>query len=404
MKANDQGFSWGYGDKEVFSYSLQHIAEKNLAPRLDIYMTLTTHEPFNVPEPQYRQRFEQKMNTMPAGKKEELMKYRGVFECLLYTDDAIRNFIEAYKNRPDYRHTIFIITGDHRMIPVPHKNSIDRFHVPFLIWSPMLKQPATFRGISSHHSVAPSVMAFLKKNYGLDFPAVMPFIGDKLDMSTTFRGVIEQPIMQNKGDLGQYVMNDYFYNDGALFRIKPHMELDRVTDAELLQQVERKLENFKAINTYVCRNNKLYYGPKTEGTGLIAYELTPEEKDYLYTTGFDTLGTDDKYFMARERSFSGKYREAIIILKETLNGSPNYGDVRILLGRTYFWSGDTANARKEMREAIRRSPDYYDAYVALADLETREGNRKEALKVTEQGLSVLKDNEELLERRKKLQP
>ena len=84
---------------------------------------------------------------------------------LLYTDNSIQSFMQAYSKRPDYANTIFIITGDHRLIPVPQKDNLSRFHVPLYIYSPMLKKTAKFKSISSHTDVAPSLVSFLTNNY-----------------------------------------------------------------------------------------------------------------------------------------------------------------------------------------------------------------------------------------------
>ncbi|HKK44196.1 MAG TPA: sulfatase-like hydrolase/transferase, partial [Balneolaceae bacterium] len=137
------GFTWGYGDKALFEESLKKLDQRgNRQPRVDMYFTLNTHEPFIIPnEKEYLQRVDHRLAHMKVDdqKKEIFTNYKKIFASLLYSDDAIRKFIQNYKKRPEYDHTIFIITGDHRMGPIPHASKIDRFRVFFTIYSPMLK-------------------------------------------------------------------------------------------------------------------------------------------------------------------------------------------------------------------------------------------------------------------------
>lgn len=367
MAPNDQGFTWGYGDKEVFQHSLEIINKLGGGPRLDIYMTLTTHEPFTVPEEKYKTQF----NVLAANSsidKEILNENRGVFECLLYTDDAIRELIAQYKSRPEFSNTIFIITGDHRMIPVPHESAIDRFHVPMIIWSPMLKGPQQFKGVGSHHNMAATLMGFLRKNYGLDFPASLPFIGGVIDDSKSFSSQVNQPIMRNKNDLNCYVMGEYYLTDGAVFKLSDGMELSQSVEPPKANLIKQRLAEFQQINKQVCEKNKLFNG-NASSSRIASFNLSDEEQRYIDSTGISKLGTDDAFTKARELAFNKKYTQAQIVLRYILNDSPNYSDVRNLLARTYMWTDKYELARKQLKESIRRSPEYYDGYMAMIDCE-----------------------------------
>ena len=74
---------------------------------------------------------------------------------------------------PEYRNTIFILTGDHRLPEIPMSTRIDRYHVPLLIVSPLLKQPRMITAVSSHFDVAPSLLALLAHNAGIKTPNIL---------------------------------------------------------------------------------------------------------------------------------------------------------------------------------------------------------------------------------------
>ncbi len=138
LPATQQGrFSWGYGDRELFRKSLT-LMSSTTKPRLDIYLTIATHDPFLIPDQKtYIQRAEQRfiILKLTETQKQEHRKYMKQYSALIYTDDAIRYFIREYSRRPDFKNTIFVFTGDHRMPEIPVASKIDRFHVPLLIYS-----------------------------------------------------------------------------------------------------------------------------------------------------------------------------------------------------------------------------------------------------------------------------
>ena len=49
------------------------------------------------------------------------------------------------------------------MPEIPMKTKIDRYHVPLIIYSPLLKQPAQFESISTHFDITPSVIVDAKE-------------------------------------------------------------------------------------------------------------------------------------------------------------------------------------------------------------------------------------------------
>ncbi|HEX4887840.1 MAG TPA: sulfatase-like hydrolase/transferase [Luteibaculaceae bacterium] len=389
MKPNSGGFSWGYPDKEVFRRALELKVKSKATQHLDIFMTLTTHEPFVVPEDKYKAEFLKYESKSPAPtpiKKE----FRNIFECLLYTDDAIRSLIAGYKKLPGFERTIFVITGDHRMIPVPHSSSIDRYHVPFIIWSPLIKKPMRFKGVASHHQVMMTFMTHLNKQYEVPLPEKLPMLGGVMSTSTSFESSLNQGIMRNKGDLSNYVSNTYFLSDGAVFEMEDGLSLSKMNNGELETAMAKKLDDFRSANERVCKDNAWMSAAKTwvyKG----AYQLDSNETSLMVKFGIEKLSVDDQFFKARDLAFAGKYKESRAILKHILNGSPNYSDVRILLGRTYSWEGKYAQARQELKEAIKRSPNYYDGYLALIDCELYNNQLDSAKYWLQRGLELADD-------------
>lgn len=110
--------SWGYHDEIVFNAMLHTLSEVK-QPFLSAIFTLSSHEPFDIPQKQYV-----KYKNLSA----EQASYR-------YTDDCLKAFFQHAKKQAWYPHTIFIITGDHTPVHLDQKCSKieDYYQVPIAL-------------------------------------------------------------------------------------------------------------------------------------------------------------------------------------------------------------------------------------------------------------------------------
>ncbi|MEO5649122.1 MAG: LTA synthase family protein [Ginsengibacter sp.] len=165
---SQNGFSWGYDDDNLFKRYLELTPAQDNQPQLNVLFTIAMHNPFLLNNPEkYERLFEERMNQLKfsAETKASYRQYKRQYSTILFFDEALRTFINSYKQRSDFNNTIFVITGDHRMPEIPMISKMDSYHVPLLIFSPLLKRKATFSSVSSHFDIAPSLMAYLKNSY-----------------------------------------------------------------------------------------------------------------------------------------------------------------------------------------------------------------------------------------------
>ncbi|MET0463918.1 MAG: LTA synthase family protein [Chitinophagaceae bacterium] len=258
MPANN-GFSWGYGDKELYRYFLeQNVA--TVRPSLQVILTVATHSPFLInDQPYYEQQAKQRMETLrlSSAQQEEHNKYIKQYSTIMYADDALRNFIKEFSKKPRYNNTIFIITGDHRMPEIPMASKIDRYHVPLLIYSPLLQRTARFQSISSHFDIAPSVIGYLKKNYGLNAPPLSTWVSSGLDTARSFRNIHATPLMQTKTDLIDFVMGNYHLNGNDLFRLNSSLGEEKIEDDMVKEGLFSAFNRFRQKNDQLQQQGKL---------------------------------------------------------------------------------------------------------------------------------------------------
>jgi len=365
---NSGGYSWGFPDAEIYRKTLS-VLDKRKTPRLDILVTLSNHEPFEFPEKEnYLANVTRILNSHKKIKvdKKRVEAHKEIFASLLYTDQSLAKFMKDYATRRDYENTIFIITGDHRLIPIAQKDQLCRYHVPLFIYSPMLKRVETFKSISSHLDVAPTLLSFLMSNYNFNKMEKTAWLGKGIDTAQNFRNTHEIPLMKYKGMINDFVFKEYLYSDGELYRIKKNFGTYKVTNDSLLSLISEKLKKFKEDNTYVTKRNRIFpdslniYTPKR-------YKFTKEEQQKIVriTNGYNF---DEDFMIARDKAFSKNFETATLLCAYILNKLPNHVDARILKGRILAWSGVYFEAEKEFLKALNRAPYYDDVYLALLDL------------------------------------
>lgn len=260
LPASTGGFTWGYGDKELYRRFFELYDRLDKHPSLSVLQTVATHSPFLVPdENYYLQDFESRMSLLGFNvqQKKDHEDYKLQYASILYMDDAMRELFNEFKKRPGFGNTIFLITGDHRMPEIPMSTKIDRYHVPLIIYSPLLKRTAKFSSISTHFDITPSLLSFLKTNYGIRTPSLVSWMGSGLDTARNLRNIHAYPLMQTKSNLVDFVMGDYMINNDDLYQIGPDLDLEPLTDPAKLNQLKAAFGRFKERNNLFIGTLKL---------------------------------------------------------------------------------------------------------------------------------------------------
>jgi phosphoglycerol transferase MdoB-like AlkP superfamily enzyme len=254
------GFTWGYNDGELFRHFFTTRSDKPVAPQLSVVLTVATHDPFIInDEPKYLQRFEQRMTQLgfDDNKKGEHRNYKLQYASILYLDDMLRNFFNNYSKRSDYGNTIFLITGDHRMPEIPMSDKIDRYHVPLIIYSPMLRRSAQFASVSTHFDISPSLLAYLHHHFKTKGPSLVSWVGQGLDTTRSFQNIHAYPLMQTKTDLVDFVMGEYHLNADNLFKLNPELGEDAIQDEAKRNQLKNAFDQFRKKNTMIMSGNHI---------------------------------------------------------------------------------------------------------------------------------------------------
>jgi len=262
VNALTDGYHWGHCDGDLFSRSFEVIDSLKRSPRLDIYLTLSLHSPFIPPNQEYfMARVDNRLKKIDPGNplKADIEHNKNIFATILYTDHALREFFNKYRKKAEFGNTIFIITGDHAMPELnPRRfSSIAAYHVPLIIYSPMLKKGVTMRSVSSHLDITPTILAMMRKQYNISTRSLAPWMGSGIDTAAGPRNIHTLPFILNNKEIAEYVnQSDYLFQN-TIFRILPDLWLKDNPDPSTLRRMSRERSDFKILNTYVTKHNML---------------------------------------------------------------------------------------------------------------------------------------------------
>ncbi|MFP4289504.1 MAG: sulfatase-like hydrolase/transferase [Bacteroidales bacterium] len=260
IQKSERGFTWGYPDHAVFQRAMEIIDTLPRQPRLDVYMTLSMHSPFFPPnEEKWRRKVHRRLEKLHLDEDEKdfYLRRELIFATIMYTDHSIGELIEDYSRRPGFNNTIFVVMGDHHLATSDY-SPIEKYHVPLMIFSPMLKESKIFPAVSSTADITPTFLNLLANNFDVKTPKWVPWLGRQLDTSSVFRSNNFVPFMRVNRNIDELLFNDLFYSQGRLFEVKQHLDLQPIDDADKMNMMKEKIKTFNALNDYVCFHNMIY--------------------------------------------------------------------------------------------------------------------------------------------------
>jgi cellulose synthase/poly-beta-1,6-N-acetylglucosamine synthase-like glycosyltransferase/phosphoglycerol transferase MdoB-like AlkP superfamily enzyme len=252
------GESWGYDDQAVLDKVLKTTLDAN-KPYMNTVLTLSTHSPFLINDQEY---FDKQVDirikelNLSADNAKLAISYKKQLASVMNIDHALKNFFDTYQKRSDFSNTIFVITGDHSMPEIVLQNKLDRYHVPLIIYSPLIKSSKSFKNIVSHFDLAPSLMAYYRTQYGLKTPLQITWNGKGLDVGASANGY-GIPIMQSKTQQEDFVYAGYHISNNQLFKINDHLSEESDMSKSTSTMLKERFDNFKRKNQKLISNSAL---------------------------------------------------------------------------------------------------------------------------------------------------
>jgi phosphoglycerol transferase MdoB-like AlkP superfamily enzyme len=249
VQGEKKASEWGYADADLFNKVADNLRQTQPQPTLSIVQTMSMHTPFDFPGIEdYRRKVNERLVSLKIApqKQQEYLKHRDIYASILYTDDAIRAFVGKLTKSPDWQNTILMITGDHRLPEIPMATRLERYHVPLVVHSPMLRVPQSIKSVSSHFDIAPSLVAMLSNRYNFKTPSMVSWMGTGLDMHVPYRNVHRLPLKQTKTELSDYVSGDYYLAQDRLYRLSDGFHPEPIQNGDILAELKAEFGRFRS--------------------------------------------------------------------------------------------------------------------------------------------------------------
>ena len=318
---------WGYADGELVEMALRRQAQAQdkdaRKPTVSIIQTTSMHDPFTFPDkPRYMEKVGQRLAQLGiAGNANPgYAAQREIFASILYTDDALRRYFEGAAKLPGFDNTIFIITGDHRLPELPMDTRIERYHVPLIVYSPMLKAPRAVKAVSSQFDIAPSLLAWLSNGYGLQSPAEVTWLGTGLDLDTSFRNLHVIPLKQTKTELSDFVSGSVYLAQGRLYALADGLRTDRAPDNKALATARAQFQAFLQANGVAARAPAL--APPASMTALAPYRAESRKLRSVALAAEGGIGVSGVHRAAAPGPDGAMMVEATVRNESTANSRP----------------------------------------------------------------------------------
>ena len=354
--------TWGLFDHVMFREALKRVSDNHSVPRLDIYMTLTTHDPFEYPhQEEYTKKYVDMLTE--NGQQQALAEYlHERYASYLYYDDCLKKFFADYSQLPGYKNTIFIITGDHDFNSLADEK--ERCHVPLVIWSPMLKEPHRFPALVSHRDITPSLLAMMKNSFDIQTPEVVSWINTGLDTVSYFRCNTFTPQANSSHELINMVYGDQYLIGDKAYRIglkDNFLSLEPIDGDQIL----KFMNEYKAFDNYIMNNNALL---PVDGNEKVLLDHVDERQSVNYTLTktnvypIDTLGKENVFKLKKKYPLNAFE----VSFDESLQNIVVYCDCNLYIPSTVSQEGIAfgiaVNHEDHTREALKIITINHDEY------------------------------------------
>ncbi len=149
--------TWGVSDEYIFGKTLETLDKKSkqAKPFFSVVLTLSNHEPFDVPAG--------RIKLLPTDKPKNK-----IINATRYADWALGEFFSQARSKPWFDETIFVLVADTGRTKTFDRTRIldaARYRIPCVFYAPGIIKPRRVNTVASQADIAPTILSMLGGKY-----------------------------------------------------------------------------------------------------------------------------------------------------------------------------------------------------------------------------------------------
>ena len=163
---------WGISDIDLFREANKALQTRP-EPFISVIQTSGNHRPYTIPDESYG--FKLRTDVTDAEVKQYGFGSVKEYNSFRFMDYSVGHFMELASKSDYYKNTIFIFWGDHGINGNPGKHTtigestsklgLGSYRVPFVIYSPLIKEPKVYEQVVSEVDAMPTIASMANLSY-----------------------------------------------------------------------------------------------------------------------------------------------------------------------------------------------------------------------------------------------
>ena len=231
---------WGISDEPFMQYFCQKMSEMK-QPFMTALFTLSSHHPFQVPEP-YKDVFKEENPDMP------------IYKVIRYTDMALQHFFATASRQPWFHNTIFVITSDHTNMSAidEYRTDIGGFGSPIIFYDPSGEMGSGMvDAIAQQTDIMPTILEHLgyDKPYLTFGKSLLSTPTDSTWAVNYLNGIYQYVkhgyVLQFNGEktTAVYALSDRLMQKNVIGKVPQQQQMEQELKAIIQQYMQRMTEN-----------------------------------------------------------------------------------------------------------------------------------------------------------------
>lgn len=172
-------------------------------------------------------------------------------------DKIISMLIHKFNVNSIFKNTVFVIVGTGKGSQGKAFDLVDKFHVPCVIWSPLIKIPSKIKSVTTTTDIIPTIERLLESNYSIRIPSDNHWMGRVVNCSGIDRSTSITLLQGYTPEECYYMEGERIVDDQQLYQMEQSGIVGAVVDLKVLERMKQGQQDLLSLIRFVRDYNAL---------------------------------------------------------------------------------------------------------------------------------------------------